>query len=247
MGRYFVCRLPDDSSVYSAELSAIHLALKFILESPKHKFIIFTDSLSCLHALHGSSLKNPLLVQVINAYMEAASEGNDIAFCWVPSHVGIAGNENADATAKAALNLVDIQTQVPHNDFRGSIVKYILSKWQMYWESDFGNKLLEIQPEVGSSWANADRRDRREEVVLARLRIGHTHLTHSHLLKGERPPVCDWCGQPLTVKHLLVECNRLSSTRNRFYQTRNMKDLFTSTDPSAILKFLKAINVYNKL
>ena len=117
----------------------------------------------------------------------------------------------------------------------------------MYWESDFGNKLLEIQPEVGSAWANADRRDRREEVVLARFRIGHTHLTHSHLLKGERPQVCDWCGQPLTVKHLLVECNRLSSTRNRFYQTRNIKDLFTSTDPSAILKFLKAINVYNKL
>ena len=31
------------------------------------------DSLSCLQALHGSNLKNPLLVMVIEFYMEAAS------------------------------------------------------------------------------------------------------------------------------------------------------------------------------
>ena len=46
-----------------------------------------------------------LLVMVIEHYMEAASKGKDIVFCWVPSHVGISGNESADSTAKAALDL----------------------------------------------------------------------------------------------------------------------------------------------
>ena len=32
------------------------------------------------------------------------SSSKRITFCWVPSHVGIEGNEKADLTAKAALN-----------------------------------------------------------------------------------------------------------------------------------------------
>ena len=90
-------------------------------------------------------------------------------------------------------------------------------------------------------------RIRKEEVVLARLRIGHTHLTHRYLLRGEPQPLCQLCTEPLTVKHILVECNALALTRNRFYRSHNMKDLFTSTHPGAIINFLKDIKIYNKL
>ena len=88
---------------------------------------------------------------------------------------------------------------------------------------------------------------RREEVILAGLRIGHTRLTHTYIVKNEQPPRCDLCDEQLTVKHILIECNHLTPTRNRFYRARNMRDLFTSTDPSVILGFLKALKVYDKL
>ena len=51
-------------------------------------------------------------------------------------------------------------------------------------------------------------------VVLARLRIGHTRLTHTYIVKNERPPRCDLCDKQLTVKHILIECNHLTLTRN---------------------------------
>ena len=41
--------------------------------------------------------------------------------------------------------------------------------------------------------------------------------------------------------------NHLTPTRNQFYRARSMRDLFTNTDPSVILSFLKAIKVYDKL
>ena len=44
-----------------------------------------------------------------------------------------------------------------------------------------GNKLFEIKPVIGQS-QTVVRNIRQEEVVLARLRIGHTRITHSYLL-----------------------------------------------------------------
>jgi len=40
---------------------------------------------------------------------------------------------------------------------------------------------------------------KRDIVVLNRLRIGHTHYTHSHLIKQEPPRTCLTCG--FVAKH----------------------------------------------
>ena len=43
---------------------------------------------------------------------------------------------------------------------------------------------------------------------LTRLRIGHTHLTHGHLMTRDPPPRCSFCHRPenITVHHLLLDC-----------------------------------------
>jgi len=67
--------------------------------------VIFSDSLSCLQAIHGSDWSNPLVREILEKCHFLAFYGKDIHFCWVLSHVGIIGNERADAAAKAALQL----------------------------------------------------------------------------------------------------------------------------------------------
>ena len=49
----------------------------------------------------------------------------DITFCWIPSHIGIRGNEKADSTAKSALDMPHVNVGVPCTD----INQYILSTW----------------------------------------------------------------------------------------------------------------------
>ena len=44
----FACRLPGDSSIYTAELRAILLALKYVYHSKQKSFLILSDSLSAL-------------------------------------------------------------------------------------------------------------------------------------------------------------------------------------------------------
>ena len=50
---------------------------------------------------------------------------------------------------------------------------------------------------------------RREETVLTRLRIGHKHVTHSHLLRGE-PPYNLCVDRRPQSNHLLTQANSLS-------------------------------------
>ena len=53
-------RIPDDSSIFTAEAKAIDLAFDFISTcDAKNKFIIFSDSLSVLKAMNHTSSKNP--------------------------------------------------------------------------------------------------------------------------------------------------------------------------------------------
>jgi hypothetical protein len=53
---------------------------------------------------------------------------------------------------------------------------------------------------------------RREEVVLNRLRIGHTHHTHGHLMKKEPPKICLTCKISTTIKHIITECRHKRGT-----------------------------------
>ncbi len=43
---------------------------------------------------------------------------------------------------------------------------------------------------------------------MARIHLGHTYLTHSHLLNGNREnqPEYVGCACPLTVHHVMIDC-----------------------------------------
>ena len=58
-------RLPDSASVFTAEVWAIIKALEQIKDSIATKYIVFTDSLSCLQALQHMKLEHPLIGMVI--------------------------------------------------------------------------------------------------------------------------------------------------------------------------------------
>jgi hypothetical protein len=55
-------RLPDNSSVFSAEIYAINLALNFVKDHNSKKFIIFFDSLSGLMAAQSRLWDNSLML-----------------------------------------------------------------------------------------------------------------------------------------------------------------------------------------
>ena len=239
-------RIPDGSSVFTAEAKAIDLALDFVNTCTyTDKFVIFSDSLSVLQALNHTSSKNSQIQHLLLKHHEISSS-KTVIYCWIPSHIGIYGNEKVDKNAKDSLNLEVTDFKIPFNNFKPFINKYVCDKWQTLWNETPFNKLKEIEPIVNHHRL-VPKLSRREEIVLARLRIGHTRLTHSCLLKREERPYCIGCDTPFTVRHFLLDCADFHRERRSLIQVNNLKDLFKDVSVENILSFLKNINLFNKI
>ena len=148
-------------------------------------------------------------------------------------------NEKADSAAKSALDLPRTKVGVPYNDFKHCINQYIFNTWQDDWNGAVMNKLHSVKPVLGD-WQSSYRKD---EVVLCRARIGHTHLTHSYILRKDPPPLCERCQCILTVRHILVECNHFAQERKDIFGRRDVVESFRF-HPTLIVLFLKQIELY---
>ena len=109
-------RIPDDSSIFTAEAKAIDLALDFISTcDAKNKFIIFSDSLSVLKAMNHTSSKNPQIQKLLEKCHELFAY-KEIALLWIPCHIGIKGNEMVDKQAKTSLSLEPTSFRIPFSN-----------------------------------------------------------------------------------------------------------------------------------
>ncbi len=76
--------------------------------------------------------------------------------------------------------------------------------------------------------------------------IGHCHLTHGYLLKGEEQPQCIPCDTPLTVKDIMIDCNDFEPIRSQYYDVDSLKELFDTINVDVILSFSKEIGLFNR-
>ena len=111
MGHPTLLRLNDNSSIMQAELIAIHAALLHGLYSPS-RCVVFTDSKSGLQALQQHHPSDN--INLLRDIREVASRmSTPPPLAWIPSHIGIEGNESADRVARHALLKPVIDTYLP--------------------------------------------------------------------------------------------------------------------------------------
>jgi len=238
-------RLPDNSSIFSAEARAILLSLNIVRFSANDRFLILSDSLSCLQSIENQKLNHPSILEIIIHIHQLIVDGKQLVFMWLPSHTGLAGNVSADAAAKAALNLPESQIPVAYSDFYPLINNHICSSWQQQWNTETNNKLHSIEQDVKG--AKTYHLPRRDECIIHRLRIGHTHFTHAFLLRNEDPPECIACQLPLTVEHILLNCVDFMFIRNKYFTCTTLAELFSSVPSRTIVDFIKEIGLYHKI
>lgn len=236
-------QLPNYCSIYSSELFAIMKALELSQTYPAQKFAICTDSLSSLQSLRPLYSANPLVQSIREKLSELSKKGYSFTLIYVPSHVGIRGNEEADLAAKqAALSLNSpVEQLYLLADVKNNLRNLIENKWQEKWTTTT-SKLKEVKPIAkGTLQLPATRR---EQVVVARMRIGHTRITHGHLIEKKQAPICDACQVPITVKHLLCECPKYANQRNTCKITTLKESLETGL---TAVKFVKVSDLTCKL
>ncbi|XP_043247207.1 uncharacterized protein LOC122394400 [Amphibalanus amphitrite] len=212
-------RLSNNTSIYSAELHAILTALNLIKQHRIQRACICSDSKSAIQSLRSLNVTQHTHISIVQLHQHLSEEGIEIQFLWVPGHQGIIGNEMADRYAKQALQLAHVsQTHFDVNAVHTSVKSRCHRLWQLTWDSNGpGSHLYQIKPRLGY-WVSSSRTSRKEEKALARLRIGHTYLTHSFIYTNNPRPTCSRCRTVLSLKHIILHCEKYNNERNALQQ-----------------------------
>lgn len=237
-------KLPEHSSILTGELYAIYQACKLTTESSASKFIIYSDSLNALNAINRTFPENPIARMIRQHIDTQNTRGRIVSLAYVPSHVGIKGNEEADNLAKMSLSSQESITVscFLQPDLKKYFKSLILKLWQNTW-SRSSSHLRDIKPYVEEPTRTLQHR--RSQIVLARLRIGHTRLTHQHLLSNSAAPVCQNCNTQMTVKHLLIECANYHKDRLRYGLPNNIVSMLSNEETlTNLMEFLKSTNLF---
>ena len=249
--------MPKVASIFTAELEAINLAISFIEETSDAKYAIFSDSLSVLRQLQASTTDNHQVQRTWGRLQDVKESGKEVKLTWIPSHVGIKGNELADAAAKEIAKRNAQFVVVPYKDWYTTIRKRTYELWEERWRQE-GRSMRQIKDKPGKWKATGARLKRRDQAVLNRLRLEHTNVTHNYRFTTEnsgQPPLCNWCNDAvLSVRHMLITCPRLAQCRNLILKNGQQTRNFTleslvgeSCKIQPLMGFLKAIGMYDKI
>ena len=72
--------------------------------------------------MNHTSSKNPQIKKLLEKCHELLTY-KEIVLCWIPSHIGIQGNEMVDKQAKTSLSLEPTSFKVSFSNFKPSINK----------------------------------------------------------------------------------------------------------------------------
>jgi len=259
-------RLPADTSIFSAEAWAILQAVILLESSSFRNAAIFSDSKSVLDALsssHTRSCLNYLIPMIRSKIHNLERDGYQINLAWVPSHMGIWGNERADLLAKqAAFHGHKPKFKIPSTDLFLRSHRALKTQFLASLEKDFYHKGLSyhkhfFNPSLPTRpWFFRNPLPRDQIVIINRLRSNHYNLNLSLYRKNiVNSPVCHCGDSRQDVNHVIFRC---PLTRNKSYKLlshlrrldpNNGSDIFpliVSLSPKLcrlVLSFFKSCNL----
>ena len=203
-------RIRDYSGSMTTELYAMAAAVALVkcaaqgdlfAHSPNKKFFIGTDSLSGIQALQNTTNPdNRFCILRIHQLLEELEADYNISgtFFWCPSHIGIEGNERADALAGKALTRSKIDvSELPNSLLKSNIKSYIDYTWKnVATISTFYSCVNEKKKKFTFPKAK-----RRLQVELSWLRHDRYKLCPYRCSN-----ICSICEAPFDTSHYLLTC-----------------------------------------
>ena len=123
--------------------------------------------MSSVQFIDNNTENNHLLHRFLYQMHESILRGNHITISWVPSHVGICGNERGDQAAREAAMRPAEFIPVPYRDWFPLIKEKTHYLWNESWRNE-GRELRSLKVRPGK-WKSATMKlNRSEEVVINR-------------------------------------------------------------------------------
>ncbi|KAE9523188.1 hypothetical protein AGLY_016421 [Aphis glycines] len=134
--------------------------------------------------------------------------------------------ETAKEAASTNINIPKLDLSSFKDTARNSLIN---SKkiHQRLWDQELNNKLHKIKPFLSPN-PNPPSSTRRQQVIWTRMKIGHTNISHVHLMRRDSRPNCEFCNSaPISTAHLLLEYSNLSEQR-KIFPHLTLRDILTN-------------------
>lgn len=181
------------------------------------KSVIMTDSLSSLQALSAgvSKLRPELISCILSINTNILNKFHELKFFWVPSHIGIMGNERADQLAKeGSINGTEENLDLALSEAY-SLVKHSMNiEMSKQWNEFKSKNDITVNLEIPHKPINYHNKVKYDKLI-SRMRMNATYLKgHKAYIENKS---CALCGENETLQHVIFECT--------FHQTQreNMK------------------------
>ncbi|SLM33995.1 reverse transcriptase [Lasallia pustulata] len=181
-----------------------------------------------------------LLKEIVQGIDRLRGAGIRVQIHWIPAHVGVPGNEEADIAAKTA-------AQGPRTYSRGvfsmlatckqKLRKRVFRQWAKEWENGAtGRTIFHLEKGPNSGVLTKHTGIRRPlRSLITQLRTGKIALVHYlHMIQRRDSPRCP-CSQGIqTVQHIFTECPRTQDLREELLGRAH--DIRRISKDSAVVK-----------
>lgn len=247
-------QLPNECSKLTASLMSILKAVEACDEDAKRKYIILCSTYeNGIKQLSQTLSTNELVLAILEKVTNLEKKGIRIEILYTPMQLNnthemkaVEQFIQATPTLKQKNDKVDEMEKVYLiDDVISSIKRKIKAKWQNLWE-DSNSQMKEIVPNV-TKIPRIEYLRKREKIIWTRLAIGHTRITHSHLLLGRDRRQCPQCGELLSVRHVLQECQALQTHRHDCGVSGALDELIDKKRFEKVIKYLETINIAREI
>ena len=238
-------RLPDEATVFQAELMAIQIAmldLAGILNDNDSYVKIFSDSRAAIQALNSSTVTSQLVKNTIAALNLVGSKVSRLEIAWIKAHVGHWGNERADQLARDSINLKHNVHGIllPYSHFKMELWDVTYKLWKDEWSTNSTCRLSKNflpYPDKNKS-KEILKLSRSQMRRLLELITGQNNLNYvqSKIYPGLVSELCRFCEEEEMFAHLINECPCFNTYRR---ETLNNKPIIRTLEwkPKTLLDF----------
>ena len=203
---------------FDGEIEAVFLALQQLLYriDAFRKVVFLVDSKAAIQAISSNRQTRTTKIHNIKQMLKHLQAlQKTIVFQWVPSHVGLQGNELADILAKKGTKL-----HTSANPLQISTMQMLVSKTT----GKIHRQEISIQSKnkkwenIHKHWEVCKNKPRKEAVSHFRLKTGHdclaAHLTKIGIYQSEECTICHTKDSIMNEEHLLC-CPKLDKTQQK--------------------------------
>lgn len=248
--RKYSFKLRNETSVTSAEVIAIHMALTIVEENEMYGYVVLTDSKSACIIMQEAKVTKTR-IDAIQDILEKAARWN-VSIQWIPSHVNLAGNEEADRLAKHGTgdSALEIANKISEKDASWKIKNHSMetaNTWYKTYAEEKGQKFFQLQTTIDSKpWFHGRNIDNRETRLLNRLMAGHDYSRYwLAKMKIVDDSYCDICDERETAEHCILHCVRFGNVRENYSfdgRYRNMIELFKTKNEDLFKEVCRFVN-----